>query len=145
MCGVHRATPGAVVLMWLGVQDELSTPHQCPDTKESAELYLTLDLDSKPIVRSHLPTPSPCRLCIDSGHVDAWRACSGGRSGLYPSNANLSKYDLDYACCPECITEHKGRRCACSAIWFCDPCSVVDVDFPRYPQLITCPRCGATI
>ena len=118
--------------------------HPAPGTKELAELYPTLDLDSKPIVRSHLPTPGPCGLCIDSGHVDAWQTCSGGRSGLCPSNANLSKYDLDYAYCPECITEHKGRRCACGAVWCCDACPVANFFPTSCPRLISCPCCGAT-
>ena len=118
--------------------------HPAPGTKELAELCRTLDLDNKLIVRSHLPTPGPCRSCINSGHVDAWQACSHGRSGLCPSNAHFSKLKLDYAYCPECITELEGRRCACGAVWFCDACLVADSNSPGHPYLTSCPRCGAS-
>ena len=74
------------------------------------------------IARSHSPIPGPCGSCIDSGHVAAWQACSVGRSKLCPSKSNLSKNSLHYAYCPECITGHKGRRCACGAVWLCDDC-----------------------
>ena len=118
--------------------------HPAPD-KEPAELHPTRDLDSRPVVRSHLPTPGPCRFCIGSRHVAAWKACSGGRSNLSdcPSNSHFSEDDLNYAYCPECVTELEGRRCACGAVWLCDACSVADIDFPSSPKLISCPRCGA--
>lgn len=48
------------------------------------------------------------------------------------------------AYCPECIPESKGRRCDCGAVWICEACLVeYSVDpGPRYPKLISCPRCG---
>ena len=113
--------------------------HPAPGTKELVE-------QSPPFARSHPPMPGPCRSCIDSGHVVAWQACGSGQSDLCPSKAKLSVERLNYAYCPECLTEHGGLRCVCGAVWFCNDCpaSVADAFFPCYAKLISCPRCGAT-
>ena len=114
--------------------------HPAAGMKEPVELDLS-------IARSHPPIPGPCGSCIDSGHVAAWKACGVGRSDRCPSHAKLSKNPLHYAYCPECITEHKGRCCACGGVWLCDDCPAnVDVFFLTYHHrtVISCPRCGAT-
>ncbi|KAN0097915.1 hypothetical protein V8E55_002361 [Tylopilus felleus] len=106
------------------------------NAEEPVKRFRNRESGNESIVRSHPRTPGSCTSCIDSGHANAWQTCSSVIDDTF-SNCPESS-------CPECILEHKGRRCLCGAVWICDICLVdysVDPE-PRYPKLISCPRCG---
>ncbi|KAN0097918.1 hypothetical protein V8E55_002364, partial [Tylopilus felleus] len=104
--------------------------------EELVKRFRNRESGNESVVRSHPRTPGSCTSCIDSGHANAWQTCSSVIDDTFSHCPESS--------CPECILEHKGRRCLCGAVWTCDICLVdyfVDPD-PRYPKLISCPRCG---
>ena len=115
-----------------------SIVHSSPE-RELVKLSPTQNFDSTSFVRSHSPVPGPCRFCTN--RANAWRPCNGIRTADFPFRRHsLCELGPDGAYCPDCITEHKGRQCACGAVWLCDSCSVADS--PDDPSLISCPRCG---
>ena len=110
--------------------------------REVHKLSPTQNPDNTTIVRSHSPIPGPCESCISDGRANTWERCRGRRTALHFRSHSLCELGFKGAYCPECTPEHKGRRCACGAVWLCDSCSVADPQ--NNPSLISCPRCGTS-
>lgn len=117
--------------------------HPLPDSKEFAELSKKWDIDNdrSSLVWSHSPKPGSCRTCTLSGHANEWQACSVRESNLCLAYASGSYLERDLAYCPECVAEHKGKRCVCGAVWSCEACLLVDPE--SITELISCAHCGA--